>query len=158
MESLASFNDSDPAFRQFLKDMGGRPPDKYKRLAWLHQQLYAAFRTQLVTAGRNNYDFESWVWIREHKKVISLMPRADMLMKGIFKFMDKDPRLTDWHYQNQVSPDPAEQADPKDWARRKRYYDGLDKSGGWYSYLLLTICDRDTFDSIDPWLEMAREA
>jgi hypothetical protein len=157
-ESLATFDYNDPVYRKYLKDVGVKESSRYYQLAWLHQQMYTAFRAQLNTYSRNGHDFESWVWVREYKKVVSLIPRSDMLMKNIFKFMAKDPRLTDWHYQNQVSPDPAEEADPKDWARRKRYYNGIDDSGRWKSYLLLSICDRDNFGDIDPWMEMMKEA
>lgn len=157
-QRLRGFADSDPEFQTFLRKMKQkRPVTRADRILFLHNQIHGEYRKQLLSPCIDYYDFDAWVWFREYKGVISLIPRAHSVMTDIFDFMEEDPRLTDWHYQNQVSPDDAEEKDPKDWKRRSKYYDNLDNSGRWRSYLLLSICDKDTLAEVDPWLRMIQE-
>lgn len=125
------------------------------KLAYVQDFFRQAYLNQIVSPYKNDYHLDSWVSVRMYRGTICLIPGADGFMGSIFDFMKKDPRLADWHYQNQVNDEVADQK-PREWARRKAYYDGIDAADRWKDKLILIICDKDHYSDIDPWLEMAK--
>lgn len=150
-------------FAAYLQKVYGNTPNwdgkvtRYDKVTFATTWVREQYRSQVLSSFRDTYDFNSWVTVRAHDGIICLIPGSDMEMSHIFDFMKEDPRLKDWHYQNQVD-DPAQDRDPEDWEQRRAFYEAVTTEDKWQDKLILTICDLDHYTHIDPWLEMVRPA
>jgi hypothetical protein len=63
-------------------------------------------------------------------------------------FLRKDPRLTDFHYQN--STDKPKHISEKAWDKRRDVWYGMDEEDRFKDVLLLHICKFDMYWALDP--------
>jgi len=118
--------------------------------------VHRGYRIQSTTMERTLFNFDASVTVREHKGRYYLITYADWFspVGKCFEFLREDPRLEDYHYQNQC--DRPKEISARAWKAREKVWDAIDEAG-WWDYLSLIICDWDNFRRIDPWLDRVRE-
>lgn len=127
----------------------------YDLLSIVQRAVRQEYKSQLGSYQLDLFDFDAYVHVRYYGGVYSFIPASNGLFRHIFDFMEKDARLADWHYQNQS--DRAEGISDDEWDARKAYYDAMDAQDVWQDVLMLPICDWQSFQYLDPWLDMAKE-
>lgn len=113
-----------------------------------------AYRLQLGSHARNPFNFDVKVSVRELDGRFYLIAHCDWVMGEVLDFLAKDKRLEDFHYQN--SSDKPDEIPQREWNLRSRTWDRMDRAG-WRNFVLLTICDWDTFPYIDPAWNFGKE-
>lgn len=118
--------------------------------------LKEAYKRNATSMYRSIFCFDASVGFRQNKGKIYLTYYADMNMRNVFDFLVKDPRLEEYHYQNQT--DPPDYIPEKDWKKRGREWDDLIDNGGWEDVLCLDICKYDMYYQLNPILDLKSEA
>lgn len=118
----------------------------------VHEVLRRAYRLACTSAYRSPFNFDVSVGFRQYKGRIYVIPYCDWHMGSVLDFLKKDPRLQDFCYYNNTDRPPHVSA--RDWARRRKVWEGMDASGQWQDVLGLDICKWDIYHAVDPWLDM----
>jgi hypothetical protein len=129
--------------------------DKLTRLHISSKVLTRLYRISCTSLRRNPYNFDVSIAIREYGRSLYLIPYCDWTMKEVLDFLEEDPRLVDFHYQNQS--DKPDHISEMDWYKRERVWHGMDKNGKWKDFLILDICSWNNFYELDPYHDLVRE-
>ena len=118
--------------------------------------IHREYKANSTSMERSLYNFDVRVGFRQFEGGIYLIPYSDnWSMPGVLDFLASDPRLRDYHYQNQT--DRPENISQKQWRERRRIWFGMDKADQWKDVLVLDICTWSMFYEIDPWITMFYE-
>lgn len=115
--------------------------------------IQAGYKRDSVGLERTPFTFDVSVGFRQRKGQIYVIPYCDMFMGKTLDFLKKDPRLVDFHYQNQV--DKPDTISNREWAHRAKVWNDIDKT--WQEVLCLDLCKYSFFYQLDPHLDMIRE-
>lgn len=113
------------------------------------------YRINSTSSLRGPYNFDVSVGFRQYKGRIYVIPYCDWTMGKVLDFLKHDPRLTDFHYQNQT--DKPKSISEKSWDRRAEVWDGMDKEGRFQDVLCLDICRFDMYWQFDPYHSLVEE-
>jgi hypothetical protein len=113
------------------------------------------YKKATISMARDFFNFDVSVGFRQNKGKIYLKYYADMEMRNVFIFLVKDPRLEEYHYQNQT--DPPDYIPEKDWGKRRKEWNDLIDNGSWEDVLTLDICRYDMYYMLNPQLELKSE-
>ncbi len=112
------------------------------------------YRAQLGGGLRNPFNFDVSLSVRELRGRYYLITYCDGLTHDVLKFLQRDRRVEDFHYQNQT--DRPEKISERAWRVREKTWDKIDKAG-WKNFLILDICSYDAFPYIDPAWNFGKE-
>ena len=126
--------------------------EQQARLAVAHSIIQRAYRMNRTTTLRNAFDFDVSVSFRSNGRAVFLIPYCDWSMISVLNFLKKDPRLEDYHYQNQT--DRPKHINPRHWGARKRTWNAMLDASRWDDVLLLEVCKWDLWFKVDPWWDM----
>lgn len=147
-EHAAEVNITSEEYKSALKNYNNE--EKAKR-AVAHDFVSQGYRKSAQDPYRGLFDFDVSLAIRQHKGKLYIVPYADMRMKNVLDFLDKDVRLTDFAYWNNT--DMPEGVSSREWAKRRKVWDEMDTEGGWSNHLLMGICTVEKFYKIDPFYD-----
>jgi hypothetical protein len=119
-----------------------------KKVKWTRWQAFShiqqQFRNQHQSPFRNWYGMDVSLAIRERRGRLYIIPYANGCMRGVLDFLKRDPRLEDFHYQNQT--DKSARISDKRWETRGRIWDELDLDDThWNDRLVLEIFHPEAF-------------
>lgn len=107
-------------------------------------------RYQVATASpyrdMDNYDVS--LVFRSHKSEVYMIPFGDMLVRDVLSFLKRDPRVVDFHYQNQV--DKPRHVPNAAWEHRRDVWDTLCEPERWNDALTLEIMTYSMFPYVIP--------
>jgi hypothetical protein len=107
-------------------------------------------RYQAATASPyrdiDNYDVS--LVFRSHKGEVYMIPFGDMLVRDALSFLKRDPRVADFHYQNQV--DKPRHISNAEWGRRRDIWNVLCEPQRWNDALTLEIMSFSMFPYVIP--------
>jgi hypothetical protein len=140
---------SDP-FKEKLEANKG---DEYvTKLDIVSKVIRDGYKVSSVSPYRDVFDFNLSIGIRQftyrRKSGLYIIPYAGCGMNGALDFLKRDPRLVDYHYQNQT--DPPKDVPKKEWELREKIWHGMDKAQQWGDVLVLEICAYNMFYQLDP--------
>ena len=135
---------------QYYSETSSSPDraDFRARMAVVQNFFRRAYRISTTSTRRNPYNFDVSVGFRQREGKIVAIPYCDWMMSHTLDFLKKDKRLRDYHYQNQT--DRPDNLSDRQWAERRRYYDGMINEGQWEDVLVLDICKWDMWYMVDP--------
>lgn len=142
-----------PEFKAKLAESNG--DEINAKLSIVRKVVHDGYRSTSTQSERSIFDFDVSIAIRKWKGKTTLIPYCDMVMRDALDFLADDPRLEDFHYQNQ-SDRPASISE-EEWVKRRRYWMGMDKAGAWDDLFILEVCSWGMFYRIDPLWEMSAE-
>ena len=143
--------DSD-GYRIALAETGS---EQRARLSLARNLLREEYAGQLRSHERNLYDFNVSIAFRERDGYIYLIPHCDMMMRDVLDFLDHDPRLKEYHYQN--AADRPESIGAREWRERRKVWEPMTDHEPWQDVLVLELCSWGKWPMLDPWLDLARE-
>ncbi len=95
------------------------------------------------------YPYRGQVYIRTFVEPCSVVGK-------VLGFVREMPEVEDYHYQNQT--DPPEEVPPKEWAKRRRVWDGITKDpGGVGRHVTLEVLNPSNFYRMDPAMQVRTE-
>jgi hypothetical protein len=126
----------------------GITPEKAKQYI-AEKFILEGYRGQQGKSERNPFDFDVTIAVREHKGRLYLIPHCDMLMRKVFDFLKRDPRLEDFCYFNNT--DRPKHITQTEWEKRKIIWDAINNTPeGWDDYIVIDICTYLGFWKIYP--------
>jgi hypothetical protein len=143
----------DPLKREIEKK-GPDYPEVGARERLAQRLIRRLYRIQSSRMDRCGINFDASVTVRQNRGRFYLIWYADCLspVARCFDFMDDDPRLEDFHYQNQT--DRPDGISASAWAHRRKVWAEIYQAG-WDHFLTLVICDFDRYRTLDPWYHRA---
>jgi hypothetical protein len=111
------------------------------------------YKKSSVSIERSFFDFDVNVAFREYKGRVYLIPYCDLTMREVLDFLDEDPRIEEFGYQNQT--DRPERFTPQEWAARSRVWHALTKEPTWYEFALVEVSSYGKFWRLNPWWDLA---
>jgi hypothetical protein len=142
-------------YEELSQDLTPEQKDRITRLHITSKVLTRAYRINCTSLRRNPYNFDVSVAIREYGRGIYLIPYCDWTMGDVLNFLAEEPRLVDFHYQNQT--DKPDHISEMDWYKRERVWNGMDKNGKWKDLLILDICSWNQYFELDPYHDLVCE-
>lgn len=133
-------------------------PEANFRLHRVHDKIRARYKENTIKLEWDKYSLDCTVCVYPYRGQFYLRAfcEAGSIFRNVLDFVSKLPELEDFHYQNQS--DRPEDIRAKDWANRRRVWDGISKKNHDIGvHLDLEICSWGSFYLIDPWVLMARE-
>lgn len=104
--------------------------------------MYREYKNQLSNTGRNQFDFDVSLAVRERKGALYIIPRCDMVMKYTLDFLGKrNQYVSDFSYWDNV--DKPKKVSDADWKWRGKVWNELDKD--WSNHIVVHICDHHSF-------------
>lgn len=127
--------------KEEMASLGGTPFEAYERIK-------TEFTKQHVRAERNHYGMDVSITFREQGQRYYVIPYANGMMQGVWKFLDRHKWLEDFHYQN--STDKSAACTDAEWEARKRIWESLGcnevtSSSRWWDYVALEVLTPDSF-------------
>lgn len=113
------------------------------------------YRMSTTSPLRSVFNFDVSVTFREHRGSIYIIPYCEGIVRNVLDFLAEDPRLRDYHYQNQT--DRPEDISAREWRRRAAVWEPLTDHNRWLDYLVLDICSWNGFWQIKPMLDLQKE-
>lgn len=129
--------------------------DKLTRLGITHELLTKGYKEASASSCIELFDFDVNISFRELDDQVYLQTFEGAGSKGVLKFLKKDSRITDYHYQNQS--DVPEEISEDEWEKRGKMWNKMDESGAWWQRLDLEICSYGSFWRLNPWLDISKE-
>jgi hypothetical protein len=108
------------------------------------------YKESTISPYRSTFNFDVSVAFREYRGRVYLIPYADI--QGLFDFLEEDPRLEDYHYQNQT--DRPVTISRTEWGRRARVWNALSDADRWSYYTLVDICSFSNWWVINPYYDL----
>lgn len=127
--------------------------DYRTRLMVAHDRILKHYKESAAKPYRTGADFDASVVFRELRGNVYVSTFADFPMNKVFAFLQRDPRVRDYHYQNQ-SDRPRVPA--KDWEERKAVWEEMADTGKEFEQLVLEICTVSSFYRLDPYTDMVK--
>jgi len=125
------------------------------RLLLARARIRDQYAAQLRSHDRNLYDFSVSIAFRERAGYVYLIPHCDMMMRDVLNFLDRDPRLKEYHYQN--AADRPDSISAREWRERRKVWEPMTDHEPWQDVLVLELCSWGKWPMLDPWLDLARE-
>jgi hypothetical protein len=128
------------------------------RLYRVHDKLRSRYKENTVRLEWDTYSLDCTVCIYPYRDQFYLRTFCEggSIFRNVLDFVKKLPELEDFHYQNQS--DRPDDIPAKDWANRRRVWDGISKKNHDIGvHLDLEICSWGCFHLIDPWIHLAKE-
>lgn len=131
----------------------------YKKNKLQHSEFFARL-SEASTILRNGYkdasssslnhmfDFDLSLGVRQFEGEIYIIPYHGWGSKGVLSFLSRDPRLVDFHYQNQT--DRPSRISNREWSRRGKVWNTMEDLDQWQDVLVLEICTYQMWYRIDP--------
>lgn len=113
-----------------------------------------AYRKQLGSSQRDEYNFDVSVGIWERSGTMYLIPYCDMFLRNVLDFMKRDKRLEDFAYWNNTDKPPR--ISNAEWNKRGKVWSTID-AAGWENHLAIDVCSWSAWYLIDPWLNLGRK-
>lgn len=135
-------------YKKAIEESSGK--DRVARASIVNKILTRGYRISSGSFQRSYFDFNVSIGIREYKGKFYLIPYCDNALHKTLDFLDGDPRLEDYHYQNQT--DKPDHIQMQDWRVRGRVWDQIFKD--WDSCLTLDICHFDMYSRINPYMDV----
>lgn len=110
------------------------------------------YKAASVSMERSHFNFDVSVTFRRHKRWIYLIPYCDMFMQKTLDFLDKDPRIEDYHYQNQT--DKPSKIPMREWLERAQVWEAITEQDVWPSYLTLELCNYGMYHNVNPFFDL----
>ena len=147
--------DVDPASDEYAAALKRTGSDPRARLNCVSETLRKRYYDQAASRQRNPWDFDVSIAFREWEGRIYMIKHCDMMMSHALDFLDADPRVKEYHYQNQS--DRPDDVSAREWEERRRVWGPLTEREPWRDVLILELCSVATWWSVDPWLDMDSE-
>jgi hypothetical protein len=115
-------------------------------------KMRAGYKAAVVSPERDIFDFDVSVSFRRYRGRIYVIPRCAMLLRDVLDFLQEDPRLDDFWYDNRG--DRPEEVLPNVWGVRKKVWEKFAYAPEWDKPLHLDICTWDTWWRLNPYMEL----
>lgn len=131
----------------------------YKQNRLQHSEFFARL-SEASTILRNGYkaasssslndvcDFDLSIGVRQFEGEIYVIPSHGWGSRGLLSFLSRDPRLVDFHYQNQS--DKPSRISNREWSKRGKIWNAMEDTGQWRDVLVLEICTYPMWYLMDP--------
>jgi len=126
--------------------------DKRARAFVVEKLFREGYKKASVSMERSFFDFDVSLTFREYGKHLYLIPYCSSMMRNVLDFLDEDPRLSEYHYQNQT--DKPERISDLEWARRAKVWHALTKEDRWPVYLSLEVSSYAAYHRFNPFYEL----
>jgi hypothetical protein len=138
------------------REIPDRPVGAVDCACWVREK----YKQASISPRRDKFDLDVSISFRKYKRHWYIIPfPGSGLFNNVLSFMRKDPRLEEYHYQNQT--DKSAKYSNREWGRRRKiwfylmdYLKNEDREG---DQLCLAICKHDMFTKVDPSLAMFQE-
>lgn len=109
--------------------------------------IASSYVSRLYSLGRA-FDFDASITIRQHAGRYYIIPHDNNYR--VLKFLKDDPRLEDYHYQNQS--DKPKNISNSAWTKRRQVWDKIfgDNDDKWWDALVLEIVCKGNFYRVNP--------
>lgn len=105
------------------------------------------YRMAVTSPYRDLFNLDVSIAVRCLEGNYYLIPYCEGLLRDALDCLKQDPRLEDFHYQNQTDPpDPL----PSNWKERERAWNAMCEPGVWLDMLVLVILDWNGWGSVEP--------
>lgn len=130
-------------YKKYLNTEHYKPElaEKIARLHVVDTLVTSGYKLSAVNPERCIFDFNCSVGFRQHKGNLYVIRYEGMGSRGSLDFLSEDPRLVDFHYQNQT--DMPSGMDPKAWNRRRLTWNAIDNDDRWRDVLVIEVCSWD---------------
>lgn len=128
------------------------------RLAMAYDELRVGFKKAIASSRRDRFDPDVNVAVTRHRTGFYLRAFCDpvSILGGSLDFLTEHPDLEDFHFQNATDRPPKVSAAA--WDERRQIWEEMSTGGGFFrDQLVLEISNWQSFDSLNPWLAVARE-
>jgi len=151
LDFMGDVDQNHPLYKKAFEDAQGR--DALARATVVNKIFTRGYRISNGTNLRSLFDFNVSITFREYKKRVYLIPYCDGPLRKTLDFLNEDPRLEDYHYQNQTDkPDHISMAA---WRGRGKVWGKMLGEKMWSSYLTLEVCNWDMYFNVNPFFDEA---
>jgi hypothetical protein len=145
---LPDVDTSREAYAKHLKSNNG--DELLARLDTVSESLREGYRAAVTSPYKSYFDFDVSVTFREYEGQLYAIPYCSGAMSKVLGFLGKEPRLVDYHYQNQVDRDPT--VPKSEWEERRKVWEPLSEDTLWKHYLVLETCSWSKwYDVLQPF-------
>ncbi len=127
------------------------------RIRYARDSIREGFKKNTTESVRDTYSLDVVVAVYPYRGRTYLRTFAEScsVVGECLDFVREMPELEDFHYQNQT--DPPDDVSAKDWAKRRRVWDGITKYQDVGRYVTLEILNYNKLWKMDPIYDLARE-
>lgn len=127
------------------------------RLRYARDLIRTGFKKNTTELSRDTYSLDVVIAVYPYRgrTYLRTFAESSSVVGTCLDFVPELAELEDFHYQNQS--DPPENVLPKDWAARRRVWDGITKYQDVGRYVTLEILNYGKFWKVDPFNDLARE-
>lgn len=118
------------------------------------RSIHNLYKLSSGSHERSAFDFDVSVAFREWKGRLYAIPYCDMYVRDVLDFLDEDPRIEDYHYQN--SCDKPDEISNAEWSRRRRVWSALGEDGPWQQFVVAEVCSFSAYWRLNPYFDLAR--
>jgi hypothetical protein len=127
------------------------------RMMHARETLRTGFKKNSTEMERDTYSLDVAVAIYPYRGRTYLRTFAEPIsvVGRCLDFVREMPELEDFHYQNQT--DPPKEVSSKEWAQRRRVWDGITKDDDIGRFVTLEILSFPKLWKLDPFYDLAQE-
>lgn len=136
---------------EYKKHREGGDSDGVARARIADRLMRDGYKASAVSMVRDPFDFNVRVVFRQWRKRIYVFPYCDMMLHGVLDFLDEDPRLEEFWYDNRG--DKPDEIPAHEWRRRAKVWDKFADTPEWGQYLALELCTWDMWWKMNPYYD-----
>jgi len=127
------------------------------RIRYARDLIRAGFKKNSTEMARDTYSLDVAVAVYPYRgrTYLRTFTESSSVVGKCLDFVHELPELEDFHYQNQV--DRPEEVSDKDWAARRRVWDGITEYQDIGRHVTLEILSYNTLWKLDPVYDLSRE-